>query len=274
MLSACTWGQDLVGQGSASVGHTSRGVLRGSVRLPEQGAGYRVPTTWRERGNVFGTSQLVQAVKRVGVKLAQATPARVLGVADLSPLHGGWSQWHRSHQSGRDVDLLFLSVDAKGRPLAPPAREMIHYNGAGQAYAPRGTRYKEPRWRHRHFDDAGNWQVIKALLTDPNIRVQWIFASWAIKKRVLEQAREEDAPDWLMDYASLVIAQPSGVSAHDDHFHVRIYCPREDLASGCRDTGRVWTHERAGEGRYLDGERYNPLALRAMSAHLGWMPRI
>lgn len=275
-LSACAWGRalDFSAQRSASLGKSSRGSLRGSVRLPERGKGYKVPQEWRDRGNVFGTPQLVAAVKRIGAQLAQRSPARVLGVADLSPLHGGWSPWHRSHQSGRDVDLLFLSVNSQGRPLPPPTREMIHYNGAGRAYAPRGKVYEEPNWRVRRFDDAGNWQVVKELLTDPNIRVQWIFVSRALRARVLEQARLEKAPRWLLEYAAQVMAQPAGVSPHDDHFHVRIYCPREDLAAGCRDTGRVWSHERPGRGRDLGGERYHPLAIRAMSAHLAWMPRV
>lgn len=257
-----------------SVGKTSSGRLKSPVQLPIKGIGYRVPQEWKERGNVFGTSQLVAAVQRIGKALSKTNPPRMLGVADLSPHHGGWSQWHRSHQSGRDVDLLFLSVNSQGIPLDPPAQEMIHYHGSGRAYAPRGRRYKERGWRKRHFDDAGNWRVIAQLLTDPEIRVQWVFVSRALKARLLEQAKREKAPDWLVAYAELVLAQPGGVPPHDDHFHVRIYCPREDLASGCKDAGRVWAHEEAGMGRHLGGERYEPLAIRAMSAHLAWLPRL
>lgn len=273
-LGSCVGIQGLVAQRSASVGKTNRGGIQGSERLPERGQGYRVPQEWSERGNVFGTTQLVAAIKRVGRQLAQANPPRVLGVADLSPPEGGWSPWHRSHQSGRDVDFLFLSVDAQGRPMPPPRHEMIHFNGEGRAYAPKGKVYVEKGWRQRRFDDAGNWRVLSTMLTDPEIRVQWVFVSRLLKRRLLEQARRERAPDWLVDYAELVLAQPVGVPAHDDHFHIRIYCPREDLAAGCRDAGRVWAHEKAGIGRHLAGERYDPLAIRAMSAHLGWLPRL
>lgn len=275
-LSSCTWGQGmgLSAYRSASLGHTSRGGLHRPARLPHEGQGYRIPEEWRERGNVFGTSQLVAAVQRVGAQVSKRLPGRTLGVADLSPHEGGWTPWHRSHQSGRDVDLLFLSVSSQGQPLAPPSQEMIHYNREGRAFAPRGKVYREAGWRGRRFDDAGNWAVVQALLTDAEIRVQWIFVSQALRARLLKQARRERAPEWVVEYAKLVLAQPGGVSAHDDHFHIRIYCPREDLDAGCRDTGRVWPHEAAGHGRHLGGERYRPIAIRAMSAHLAWMPRV
>jgi hypothetical protein len=34
-----------------------------------------------------------------------------------------------------------------------------------------------------------------------------------------------------------LMRQPGGVPPHDDHFHVRIYCAREDLLDGCRNLG-------------------------------------
>lgn len=275
-LPGCSGGQSAKSQApaSASVGRTSGGRLKTPARLPHRGQGYRVPREWKTRGNVYGTTQLVSAVQRVGVALSKVEPPRTLGVADLSPHHGGWTQWHRSHQNGRDVDLLFLSVDSQGLPLDPPAKEMIRYNAAGRAYAARGRSYQERGWKRRRFDDAGNWRVVAQLLTDQEIRVQWIFVSRALRERLLLQAKRENAPDWLIAYAELVLAQPAGVPPHDDHFHIRIYCPREDLAVGCQDSGRVWAHEKAGMGRHLGGERYEPLAIRVMSAHLAWLPRV
>lgn len=275
LTGACTWGGhgSHLAQRSISLGKTNRGRLRAPVRLQARGPGYQVPREWRERGNNFGTRQLVSAVKRLGLKLSQIEPARTIGVADLSPRHGGASPWHRSHQSGRDVDLLLLSVDARGRPLPPPQHEMIRYRADGRAYRARGTRYQERNWQRRRFDDRGNWRVVEGLLRDPQIRIQWIFISRALRSRLLAQAEREKAPRWLIAYAQLVMAQPAGVSAHDDHLHVRIYCPREDLKAGCRDSGQIWPHEQAGQGRYVDGEIYHPLAIRALSAHLAWIPR-
>src|SRR5688572_13231353 len=99
--------------------------LPNAVRLPSKGDGWLIPRTWNERGLSYGTRTLVGLLRRAAARIA-ARGATVY-IADLSPRRGGPSFWHRSHKSGRDVDILFFALDADGRP-APPPRQMIRFD--------------------------------------------------------------------------------------------------------------------------------------------------
>src|SRR5690606_15754773 len=103
---------------SVSVGQTHGGRIHRPVQMPT-----------RRRGNQWGTDELVEVIERAAAAVWAQSSSRpggraeksvTLGVADLSPKRGGKTIWHASHQSGRDVDLIFYSVDQRGRPLPPP----------------------------------------------------------------------------------------------------------------------------------------------------------
>src|SRR5438270_231880 len=105
---------------SVSMGRADRGVLRGGRALALSGPGYTVPPSWAERRTHFGTDELVLAIERAAARVESEQPGALLGVGDLSVRGGGDMPFHRSHENGRDADLLFYSVDAAGQPLAPP----------------------------------------------------------------------------------------------------------------------------------------------------------
>ena len=232
-------------------------------RLPVRGRGYRVGTTWRERNNLYGAEELVVAVQRASAKIHFRWRRAQLGVGDLSPISGGRSPWHASHQSGRDIDLIFYSRDEEGKLLAPPDLEMIHYDRRGRAFKPRYVRsIAEENWEKRRFDEERNWYLVEALLLDPDIRIQWIFVSYGLKARLLRWARQHDRPEWMIEYARLVLQQPGRSARHDDHFHVRIYCSRRDRLYGCEDSGVIWKHEKK-TFKYLGYERYRPLSSKS-----------
>lgn len=252
---------------SVSVGQTNDGRIHRPVEMPSRGRGYKVPRAWRERGNQWGTEELVRTVERAAAKVREQRRV-TLGVADLSPKRGGKTMWHSSHQSGRDVDLIFYSVDERGRPLPPPELEMVHYDGEGEPFVPRHMRetgYEEPTWDQRRFDDARNWALIEALLSDRSVRVQWIFVSNKLKFRLLRWAERKDRPRWVIEYARELMRQPGASAPHDDHFHVRLYCSRADRALGCRDTGPIWQHEKKTY-KYRGPERYEPVVTEALLA--------
>jgi len=172
---------------SVSVGRTNAGRIHRPARIPNRGTGYEVPENWRERGNVWGTDELVGLIERAAATL-RAQRKVTLGVADLSPLRGGKTPWHSSHHSGRDVDLIFYSVDEKGKSLPPPQVEMVAYDGEGEPFVPKAmlrTGYAEPTWQQRRFDTPRNWALVEALLSDRAVRVQWIFVSAPIENRLL-----------------------------------------------------------------------------------------
>lgn len=254
---------------SVSVGQAAGGRIHRPVQMPTRGTGYKVPKAWRERGNQWGTTELVETIERAALRVREQSRRQrrvTLGVADLSPKRGGKTMWHASHQSGRDVDLIFFAVDEQGRPLPPPDVEMVCFDGDGLPFVPRHMRtsgYEEPTWAQRRFDDANNWALVEALLSDRSIRVQWIFVSNKLEQRLLRWAERHDRPRWVIEYGREVMKQPSARAPHDDHFHVRLYCSRADRELGCVDTGPIWQHEKKTY-KYVGPERYEPTVTKAL----------
>jgi len=223
---------------TVAFGDAYAGSLHRGVELPPDGDGYWVPKRWVRRGNQYGTDELVTMLVRVGRHLDREHGEPRLGVADLSPRGGGASAWHRSHQTGRDVDLLMFAIDGRGRSL--PTDAMVRFKADGSS---RRTDSHGKRRSRRYFDTARNWALVRALLEEHTVEVQYIYAFEPLKQALLEHAREIEEPAWLIAQADAVIEQPLDSSPHDDHFHVRIYCPRGDRALGCRDDDdRPW-HE-------------------------------
>jgi penicillin-insensitive murein endopeptidase len=252
---------------SVSVGRTNAGRIHRPAKMPTRGPGFEIPKTWRDRGNNFGTDELVALIERAAA-VVRAQRKVTLGVADLSALRGGDTPWHSSHHSGRDVDLIFYSVDERGKSLPPPQVEMVAFDGEGNPFVPKSlakTGYTEPTWQQRRFDTARNWALVEALLSDPAVRVQWIFVSTPLENRLLQWAKRQDRPAWLIEYARQVMKQPSLAAPHDDHFHVRIYCSRADRERGCEDTGPIWAHEKKTY-KYGGPERYDPALTDAFLA--------
>ena len=250
---------------TVSIAKAAGGRIHRPAKMPRRGHGFKVPLTWHERGNQWGTDELIASVERAASRVRDQKRV-VLGVADLSPKRGGKTIWHASHQSGRDVDLIFYSVNDKGRAMPPPEVEMVHFGGDGRPFIPKHMQkdgYEEPTWDARRFDDELNWLLVEALLSDRAVRVQWIFVSRPLQARLLRWAERHERPTWLIEYARTVMKQPSPRAPHDDHFHVRLYCSRADRELGCVDTGPVWQHEKKTY-KYAGPERYEPSLTKAL----------
>ena len=242
---------------SVSLGKSNDGRILRPKRMPDFGSGHRTPRAWRERGNRYGTEELVGMISRAGVAVKNKSHRSILGVADLSPKQGGATMWHRSHHSGRDVDLIFYHVDSRRKPMRPPEEFMVAFDGKGKPIEPEDPAKAEPDWAERRFDTERNWYLVEALLSDPEVRVQWMFVSDALRARLLKWARQHERPQWAIEYADKVMYQPGPKAPHDDHFHVRIYCSRADRAQGCVDTGPIWQHEKKAY-KYGGRESYDP----------------
>lgn len=209
---------------SISVGWTNHGRIMGAVELPPRGDGYLVPPTWSSRGLNWGTEELVGLLVRAGRRLAADEIGATLYVADMSPRAGGPSAWHKSHQAGRDADVLFFAVDNFGKP-APTPSAMLRFDEYGE------------RADGRHFDTARNWRLVRALVDDPAVDVQYLFISTALREMLLDYAVSAGEPADEVERASAVLVQPGDAPPHDDHLHVRIYCPLSDRSMGCRERG-------------------------------------
>jgi len=211
---------------SLSVGKPSHGYLIEGVRLPDRGAGYVTREVWRARGNRFGTDELVDLVTAVARRMRGHVRDVSLVVADLSGKGGGErAQFHRSHQSGRDVDLLYYMRDAAGQPFEPDAMHV--FNAAALAADGTGVTVDVPR----------TWALVKELITAPEATVQWVFMYEPIARRLLEHAAQLGEPAELVARARKALKQPGDSARHDDHLHVRVYCSTADKAYGCVDLG-------------------------------------
>lgn len=208
---------------SRSVGLPWRGRLEHGVRLRESSR-VRFVTEYTERRSHFGTWQLVQLIERAAERVERRLPGVRLSVGEISARRGGHIDGHRSHQSGRDVDIGFYMTDAQGRPHDAYAYAAFGGDGVG-----RGPN------RMLRFDDARNWELVGKLVADGDARVQHIFVSNPIERRLLREGRRRGAPSVVLERAARVMSQP-GHHPHRNHFHVRIYCnPRE--RPGCQDRG-------------------------------------
>ncbi|MSP59099.1 MAG: hypothetical protein EXR72_01955 [Myxococcales bacterium] len=221
---------------SVSIGRADRGLLRGGRQLAAAGDGFVVPPTWAARGTQWGTDELVSAIERAALRVAGEHPGARLGVGDLSRHGGGDMSFHRSHENGRDADLLFYAVDEVGAPLSP-ADAMPRFRGrdlhsrppydGGQAVS------------SRRFDLPRNWALVAALLEDPAITVEYLFISERLRDRLLEHAVAVGAPGEVVQRARRALRQPARFPPHDDHLHLRIRCPPGDRFQGCVDEGKV-----------------------------------
>jgi penicillin-insensitive murein endopeptidase len=159
----------------------------------------------------------------------------------MSRRGGGDSAEHKSHHSGRDVDVFFYGVDGDGRAVRP-GEAMFHFASDGRAVRwspPRGVRAPIGALPVVRFDARRNWAFVRALLSDPESEVQWIFIHRGLAAALLQEATRAGDDPALVARASFVMKQPSDGDAHDDHMHIRLYCAPADRRLGCVDKGPV-----------------------------------
>ncbi|MBX7115145.1 MAG: penicillin-insensitive murein endopeptidase [Myxococcaceae bacterium] len=181
--------------GCISVGFVEQGRLINGKKFPP-GAGWTVVSPAQSYGTDETISYLIAAIENVRAQYPNAPPLRVNA---LSASEGGYLRPHKTHQSGRDVDLGF------------------YYPTANVVMA---------REREKYIDVALNWALLKSLVTVADVQV--IFLDRRVQKVLYEHAlKNGEDPTWL---ASLFHAGKASIvqhaPRHRDHFHVRFYNPR------------------------------------------------
>ena len=232
---------------SLSWGTHAHGALLGAVALPIEGDGYQVHPEWRARGRTFAIEELVAGLRRAFAQVEQTAPGSVAYVGDLSLRRGGDSSMHRSHESGRDVDIFYYAADGDGKPL-PNLPAMLRFADDGSAVAwscaKTGQRMREPL-PDAHLDLRRTWALVANLLSDPSMEVQWIFIHQPLAELLLQEAVKEKADPALLARAREILHQPTDARPHDDHMHVRVFCPVQSRVFGCADKGpRRWWKKR------------------------------
>lgn len=229
---------------SVSGGQPNRGWLLDGRRLADDGEGFFAPPTWKARGLRYGSDEMVALLTGAARQIAKTNHPIRLGVADISYDGGGPAySHHRSHQSGRDADLLLYMLDAAGRPYQSTAMTPVDAEGL----ATDGSRHR--------LDVPRTWQLVRALVTSAERNVQYLFLDEVLIQLLLDHARAIDEPPWLLDLARQALLEPTG-APHPDHLHVRIYCAPTDLAVGCQELGNLTLLDK----RLADRARWNPLA--------------
>lgn len=225
---------ELLSAESVSCGSTNRGALSNAAELPITGPGFVVSEPWRSRDTRFGTKELVSLVSRTAGAVNAQYPDSQLGVGDLSLRHGGPIRAHRSHQNGRDVDLIYYALDANSEPFAPD-NHMATYNARGRstlAQAPEFAKHIPERF----FDLQRNWALVRALTLDEETPVSRIFVSARVERWLMRYATKINENEDVIKKARRILHQHADPKSHNDHLHVRIACSEDDVLLGrCRD---------------------------------------
>jgi penicillin-insensitive murein DD-endopeptidase len=203
-----------------------------------EGTGYVVHRDWRARDHRYGTQEMVAWLTALFADVSRADPDNVVFLGDLSGRQGGDVAKHRSHASGRDVDIFFVASDRVGNPMHDlPA--MIHFDSEGRAvrWSPAKPSAIHEPVPEAVFDARRNWAVVRAMLSNRSVEVQWIFIHDALGALLIAEAEREGAPPEVVETARALLHQPTDSQPHDDHMHVRVFCTPTDRSFGCTDKG-------------------------------------
>ncbi|MGZ8194011.1 MAG: penicillin-insensitive murein endopeptidase [Methylosarcina sp.] len=186
-----------------SIGTYTAGCLSGAVALPINGPGYQVMRLSRKR--YYGHPNLIQFIEQLGQSVA-GRQLGVLFIGDLGQPRGGPTlTGHRSHQTGLDVDIWFLlSEQAASRLLAFNERESW---SAPSVLLDHSDMIDGKQW------SKANEKILEIAAAMP--QVDRIFVNPSIKRQLCRSNRSHD---WLSKIRPWW--------KHDDHFHVRLKCPK------------------------------------------------
>jgi penicillin-insensitive murein endopeptidase len=220
----------LVPSWQGSIGTPDEGCLTAGACLAADAEGL----AWLRRDDRhWGLPRFVQAIQRAAATVARERPGAALRVGDLSARGGGHLSPHFSHRSGTDADLLLYVSTLDGAPVPSPG--FVHFGPDGLARDP-----AHGRWLRLDVDR--EWRLVRALLQDPDARIQWIFVNDAVRATLLEWALARGESPEVVRRATEVMLQPHPGGLHDDHIHVRTACTAAEIAAGCEPMGprRTW----------------------------------
>jgi penicillin-insensitive murein endopeptidase len=190
--------RDPASLGSMSVGQANGGALVNAVQMP-QGEQWRL----LEPASAWGTQETIDSLVRSINKVNEQFPGgpQVL-IGHISSKHGGYLSPHKSHQSGRDVDIGY------------------YYRGA----QPRGFY----RATAENIDLEKTWAFLKTLIKGEE--VDMIFIDVLIQRMLFDYALKHGEDEAWLDaifQSRRKVTRPivRHVKGHVNHFHIRFYNP-------------------------------------------------
>jgi murein endopeptidase len=163
----------------------------------------------------YGHPALILMLERSAKELQRVAPGSVLMVGDISDANGGPLAGHHSHQSGRDADVAFYVLDENGKRIVPD--HYVKFGVDGKALD--GSGYA--------FDDWRNWLLVQSWVRDQRAGLSHIFISRLLRQRLIAYASKQSAFMKYVAEVSALLKQPEDAEPHDDHFHVRVSCPKD-----------------------------------------------
>lgn len=180
--------------GSLSIGNANRGALYNGVQMPESPRWRLVDPdrSWATQETVDALSLAVDSVVR---EFPNAPP---LSLGDMSKQRGGYFRPHRSHQSGRDVDVGYYYLEGPAWYKTADASTL---------------------------DRKLTWSLVKALLTQGS--VEYLFMDNSVQTLLEEYALSVE-PDraWVAELFHPPAKTESVVRhapGHKTHMHVRFF---------------------------------------------------
>lgn len=228
---------DWSGFDSTSVRNPNDGSLRGGVPLPLRAPGLRFNPA-RDPKARYGTVELVRGLVDAGGRVDQELGGLPVTINDLSYEQGGPIPHHRSHQSGRDVDLLFYQLGPDGKPIESVGA-FFDPSGMGVDFRDLADPSDDVTLQ---LDLPRTWLFLQALIEDDKAQLQHVFIAEHLRTLLLDYARTHDAPAATIARFAQMSCQPS--YPHDDHFHFRLFCAPDDIAEGCRDSPPMYPWQR------------------------------
>ena len=213
---------------AGSGGDPFHGWLTDGEPFPE-GPHHRLQHHVEKSRTYFGTAELVDGLLRAAAAVAAKHPGRKpLTVGNLSRRNGGDIEESHTHNSGRDVDLLFFMSKLDGTPT----RTRNH------RFGPDGKSRRSPK-RYRIDRDA-NWALIEALMTDQAMGLQWLILEPHLEVLFLTHAKAQGVEtEQLRRYADAMTLPPYA-GPHENHLHMRTQCAPAHWEDRCQPTGPVW----------------------------------
>jgi murein endopeptidase/LysM repeat protein len=189
-----------VPRGGVSLGSPNRGRLTGGVQLPESDL-----YTIRRPEESYGSSHTILEIQEAIAAFRDTSGYEgKLIVGAISLERGGRFRPHRSHQSGRDVDIRLPKVAGADPKSDSPS----------------------------DIDWDASWKLVQAFIEQGD--AEYIFLDYSRQKRLYEAAKRAGADKATLEKA---IQYPrsrktnNGVLRHAEghliHIHVRVNCPRD-----------------------------------------------
>lgn len=243
---------------STSLRNPNDGSLRGGVPLPLTAPGLRFNPD-RDPKARFGTVEVVRGLVDAAARVHGQLGGLPVTINDLSFEDGGPIPRHRSHQSGRDVDVFFYQLGPDGEPIESVGAFFDPY-GKGVDFRDLADPADDVRLT---LDVARTWLFVRALIEDERALLQHIYLAEHLRALLLRHAHAEGAPAGTITRFEQMTCQPR--YPHDDHFHFRFFCTADDIREGCRDSPPMypWRQRSLQE----EGVRSKPLAPKRKQAN-------